>query len=151
MNAKKWIFRFLLVLAVVGAGALPALARSAPASFGLPWSDRACFSTRNDGVAENIGCDVANIQFPMTMDVAGWYNAHIHAWAPDFTHNVVCQIKSMTNGDGSWITWWSSDTRSLSTFGVGAVIALDYYSYPSGALFLNCSVARGARITLVEW
>ena len=151
MNAKKWTLRFLLTLAVAAAGAAPALARTAPASFGLPWSDRACFSTRTDGISENTGCDVANIQFPLTMDVAGWYTARIHAFAPDFTHNVVCQIKSMTNGDSSWVTWWSSDVRSLSTFGAGAVISIDYYSYASGALFLNCSVARGARIAVVEW
>jgi hypothetical protein len=152
MNSKKWMSRLLITLVAAAAGSTPALARSTPASFGLPWSDRGCFSTRSDGISENTGCDIANIQFPLTMDVAGWFTAHVHAWAPDVNHNIVCQIKSMTSGDGGWVTWWSSAGGILAPpFGLGGVIALDYYSYANGAIFLNCSVSRGARITLVEW
>jgi hypothetical protein len=142
-------------LAVIGLIAFSATAeaRSVPASYGLPWSDRGCFSTRTDGVAENTGCDVARIQFPLIMDAAGWFTATVHAFAPNFGHNVACHMQSMTNGDGSWVTWWppSPADTSLSMFGAGATISMGYPSYANGAVFINCTVSLGARILVVEW
>ena len=152
-SMRKWCLGFSLSSAALLASAT-SFARSAPASLGQSLSLSGCVTETNFGgaVKNNDKCGTETYRIPLVTDWAGRDNVLVYGSSGNRPNNLTCQAFSMTNGEGSWVTWsWSPRVTVDPAATTPVVLSLPVDIPAHGAAYVDCAIGPGSWISVVEW